>query len=60
MRFNGAVKFHADKEFYEFCITKFICALQNFALLKNFSAMRDPSPIKSYRSDKILSVKFYS
>ncbi len=29
MRFNGAVKFHADKEFYEFCIAKFRCALQN-------------------------------
>jgi len=27
---------------------------------KNPTAMRDPGPIKSCRSDKILSVKFYS
>nr|WP_315046005.1 hypothetical protein [uncultured Campylobacter sp.] len=29
MRFNGDIKFHTDKEFYEFCIAKFRCALQN-------------------------------
>lgn len=34
MRFNGAIKFHADKEFYEFCIAKFRCALQNYVPLK--------------------------
>ena len=30
MCFNGAVKFHTDKEFYEFCIAKFRYALQNY------------------------------
>jgi len=31
-----------------------------FRAAKNPTAMRDPSPTKSCRSDKILSAKFYS